>query len=177
MMNLTDDRPILWNQVVRSKSGGESHVVTKFGASARYAGGFNCTNCKGFDIRGKCSHLAIADAQQAREDAAYAAFKQHEPALSDPEFDSARALLDIEDEGIYSLMSSLYQPASLGTSEEHARHAREQRAAAACDARVFEAALIDNGPMDFDAPRDFEGAERPCRIPLELTPAYVELFG
>jgi hypothetical protein len=85
--NTTADRAITFIQIVRSKTTSTPHTVRGF------AGGLVTCDCDGFKYRSKCSHQAIGTAQQEREDEAWQAFQREEPALADPEFDSARALL------------------------------------------------------------------------------------
>jgi hypothetical protein len=72
---LPTERPVLWIQVVASKSVGAAHVVRCYGPMGDLAGGMTCSNCKGFEMRGTCSHLAQEKLQEAREALAQAALK------------------------------------------------------------------------------------------------------
>lgn len=82
-----NETKVEWLQVVASKSGGDAHVVRCFD-------NVTTCDCKGWTYRNTCSHLAIGQAQQAREDAAWQALQEYEPTLADESFDEARALLE-----------------------------------------------------------------------------------
>jgi hypothetical protein len=88
-----DSRQLLWQQIVPSKSGKFNAHNVRCWQHASGSVGYTCSDCPRFTIKGTCRHISEAQAQQAREDAAYAAYQSHEPALSDPTFDDARALL------------------------------------------------------------------------------------
>jgi hypothetical protein len=87
-MLTTTGRELKFVQIVAAKSQPAPYYVRGF------EGGLITCTCDGYKHRSKCRHQAIGLAQEQREQEAWEAFQRHEPTLDDPEFDSARALVD-----------------------------------------------------------------------------------
>jgi hypothetical protein len=87
-MLTTTGRELKFVQIVAAKSQPAPYYVRGF------EGGLITCTCDGYKHRSKCRHQAIGLAQEQREQEAWQAFQRHEPALDDPTFDEARALVD-----------------------------------------------------------------------------------